>query len=354
MKRFKSVKGLWIWLLVVLMVFVCSSGFAFERIKFGVISDPHLAMPAAGTKNEFKMQLSSVDLMRSAVKEFNKIPELDFVVLTGDMTLNGEPWNVEMVKMVMDELKAPYYVVMGNHDLSMVPRPPKPGAPPSMGQYLGVTRSTIAWTFQGHGFNGSDLWWSLDPVPGLHIIGLDTNTPGIWGGSVPEKEVAWLDNDLYVNRDKLTIVFAHHNFTLWHKDEKESAKWKNYHWFHPDNAAEVRKVFEKYPQVSYVITGHRHIGVRYQELNDVGYFVIPAVCSYPMRYTVFTLTQDELSWDSKDIPISKKVWNEAKANLVGKDGEWWRCSDHKDDKKLLEFFEAKESMKGKVSVRTRP
>jgi len=121
MKRFKSVKGLWIWLLVVLMVFVCSSGFAFERIKFGVISDPHLAMPAAGTKNEFKMQLSSVDLMRSAVKEFNKIPELDFVVLTGDMTLNGEPWNVEMVKMVMDELKAPYYVVMGNHDLSMVP-----------------------------------------------------------------------------------------------------------------------------------------------------------------------------------------------------------------------------------------
>ncbi len=352
----KESKKLWICLFMIVLILPWTAN-GFERIKFGVISDPHLAMPAAGTEDEFKMQLSSVDLMKNAVKEFNKTPGLDFVVLTGDITLNAEPWNVEMIKSIMDGLRVPYYVVLGNHDISPVPTPPKPGAPPSMGAYIGVTRSTFAWTFQGHGFNGPDLWWSDDPVPGLHIIGLDTNVPGIWGGTVPANEIAWLEHDLYANRDKLTIVFSHHGFVTWHKDE-ESAAWKNYNWFPVDNAAEMRAIFEKYPQVSFVINGHRHIGQRYKKVNDVYYFVIPAVSSYPMRYAVFTLTPDELSWVSKDIPISKKVLNTAKANCIGEPGEWWRCSDHPKgpagDKKMLEFFEAKEYMKGKVPVRFKP
>lgn len=354
MKRFKK---LWICLFVIALILPWTAN-GFERVKFGVIADSHLAMPAAGTKNEFKMQLASVDLLKSAVNEFNKVPDLDFVIICGDITLNAESWNVEMIKTVMDGLRMPYYVVLGNHDVSPVPKPPKPGAPPSMGAYIGVTRSTIAWTFQGHGYKGADLWWSLDPIPGLHIIGLDTNIPGTWGGTIPASESAWLDHNLYANPDKLTIVFAHHSFCTWHKDEEDTAEWKNYKWFHVDNSAEMRKIFEKYPQVSFVITGHRHIGLRYKKINDVYYFVAPAVCSYPMRYTVFTLTHDNLSWVSKDIPISKEVWNEAKANCIGKPGEWWRCSDHPagpaGDKKMLKFFEAKEYMKGKVPVRFKP
>lgn len=350
MKRFKK---LWICLFMIVLLLPWSAN-GFERVKFGVISDPHTAMPASGTKDEFKMQLSSVDLLKNAVNEFNKIPGLDFVILLGDITLNAEPWNVEMVKSTMDGLRAPYYIVTGNHDISIVPTPPKPGAPPSMGEYIGVTRSVFSWTFQGHGYNGPNPWWSLDPVPGLHIIGLDTNVPGIWGGTVPANELAWLDQDLYANRDKLTIVFSHHGFVTWHKDE-ESAAWKQYDWFPVDNAREVRAILEKYPQVSFSLNGHRHIGVRYQKVNDIYYIVHPSVSSYPMRYTVYTLTPNELSWVSEDIPISPAVAKKAKANCIGKDGEWWRCSDMPlgaaGDKKMLEFFEAKEFMEGRLPVR---
>jgi len=348
MRRFK---GLWIGLLTVLVVFTWTTGFCFERVKFGVIADTHMGLAVEGIKDEFKMTISSVDLLRSAVNEFNKVGDLDFVVLCGDITLDAEPWNVEIIKAVMDELRMPYYIVLGNHDLSPVPKPRKfPGPPPARG----VTRSTFVWTFQGHGYRGPEYWWSLDPIPGLHLVGLDTNAPGTWGGHIVRKQLQWLDRDLYANPDKLTIVVSHHNFVPWHKND-ETAEWKSYNNFVVDNAGEVRKIFEKYPQVSFVLTGHRHIGLRHKKVNDVYYIVNPAVCSYPMRYQVYTLTHDNLSWVSKNVPATKDIWKRAKANVIGKPGNWWRCSDHPEgpagDRKMLEFFEAKEFMKGTVPVR---
>ena len=348
MKRFK---GIWIVLLIALVVSVWSTSFGFERIKFGVIADTHMGLAVEGIKDEFKMTISSVDLLRSAVKEFNKISDLDFVVLAGDITLDAEPWNLEIIKTVMDELRMPYYIVLGNHDLSPVPKPRKfPGPPPARG----VTRAEFTWTFQGHGFRGSEYWWSLDPIPGLHLVGLDTNVPGSWGGHIVRRQLQWLDQDLYANPDKLTIVVSHHNFVTWHDDEK-TAEWKSYNNFVVDNAGEVRKIFEKYPQVSFVFTGHRHIGLRYKKVNDVYYFINPAVCSYPMRYQVYTLTPDNLSWISKNVPATEDIWKRAKANVIGPTGKWWRCSDHPEgpagDKKMLEFFEAKRFMKGTVPVR---
>ncbi|HDM77003.1 MAG TPA: metallophosphoesterase [Deltaproteobacteria bacterium] len=356
MERLKS--KWWIGVCGILIIFTWVNGFAFERVKFAVLADPHLGMAVEGIKDEFKMTVSSCLLLRNAVKELNKIPDLDFVVLCGDLTLDAEPWNLEMLKTILDELRAPYYIVLGNHDLSPVPLPRKfPGPPPARG----VTRAEFVWAFQGHGYSGPDYWWSCDPIPGLHLIGLDTNLPGSWGGHIPEAEKRWLERDLFANKDKLTIVFAHHNFVPWHKDDASGVgegSWKDYGNFLVDNAEEIRAIFEKYPNVCFVMSGHRHIGLRYKELNGVYYFVHPAVCSYPMRYTVYTLTYDELSWESKDIPAPADVWKRAKENCIGEPGKWWRCSDHPEtpegDKKMLEFFEAKEYMKGKVPVRFKP
>jgi|GEM_PF-457431 len=349
----KGFKKLWICLFMIVLIFPWTAN-GFERVKFGVIADMHMGMAVEGIQDEFKMTVSSVDLLRSAVEEFNKIPDLDFVVACGDLTLDAEPWNLEILKAVMDELRAPYYIVLGNHDLSPVPMPREfPGPPPARG----VTRSAFVWAFQGHGYKGPEFWWSLDPIPGLHLIGLDTNVPGSWGGHIVGAELKWLDQDLYSNRDKLTIVFAHHNFVPWHKDD-ESMKWKSYANFVVDNTAEARAIFEKYPQVSFVMSGHRHIGLRYKKVNDIYYIVHPAVCSYPMRYTVYTLTSDELSWVSRDVPASKDIWKRAKENVIGTPGEWWRCSDHpagpEGDTKMLKFFEAKEYLTGKVPVRFKP
>ncbi|WP_237738207.1 metallophosphoesterase family protein [Caldicellulosiruptor sp. F32] len=143
------------------------------NFKFAVISDPHISVfeSSKSLPNEVKMFKDSVSLLENTVKEINDIPNIKFVCVLGDLTKDAEPWNVDKVKEILDRLQAPYYVVLGNHDVSIVDSHIKNMGP-------SVTRSTMIWTFQGHGFSGPNRYWSLNPLPGVHLIGLDSTMIG--------------------------------------------------------------------------------------------------------------------------------------------------------------------------------
>ncbi len=55
------------------------------------------------------------DLLRS-VAQINATDSIDFVLVTGDLTDNGDRLCMERVKSCLDLLEAPYYVIMGNHE----------------------------------------------------------------------------------------------------------------------------------------------------------------------------------------------------------------------------------------------
>jgi 3',5'-cyclic-AMP phosphodiesterase len=51
------------------------------------------------------------------VDYINKIPEVDFVIQTGDLTDFGLPQEYNWMKNILDQLNTPYFPVIGNHDL---------------------------------------------------------------------------------------------------------------------------------------------------------------------------------------------------------------------------------------------
>ncbi len=331
-----------------LVLFILSTSFAFEKAKFAVITDPHMELYG---KDGMRMGAASGKLVENTVKELYTIKDLNFVVVTGDLTLDGEPWNLDLMKSYLDELKVPYYVISGNHDFAP-PKQAKPENPP----HVGVNRGAFTWTFQGHGFNGPDAWWSLDPMPGLHIIGLDSNEITHWGGHLPKAELKFLEKDLSENQNKVNVVFCHHNFVPWHKDDEFGGKFDK---FQIDNGAEARAIFEKYvPSVQLVLTGHRHIGLRHKEINGVNYIVNPPTISYPNQYTIYTLTPDSISYETKWSPVEKEVIDTAKANLLGKPGNWWRGSDApvgpEGDKAMEAFFEGPGDLLKKGTIKLKP
>jgi len=315
---------------IVLILF--SAGYAFEKAKFAVITDTHMELYG---KDGMKMGSASTQIVENTVKALNKIDDLDFVVVTGDLLLDGEPWNLDLMKAYLDELRVQYYVVCGNHDFAPAgqakqPKPGKPSPPP----HVAVSKATVIWTFQGHGYRGADAWWSIDPMPGLHLIGLDSNVPVHWGGHLPLVETKWLDKDLYANQNKVNIVFCHHNFVPWSKDDEFGGKFDK---FQVDNAAEVRKIFEKYvPSIQIVLTGHRHIGLRQKKINGINYIVNPAAVSYPNQYTIYTVTPNSLKYETRWVPVDKEIIEKAKANLLK--AKWWRPTDATDEE-MLAFFE---------------
>jgi Icc protein len=331
-----------------LVLFVLSTSFAFQQAKFAVITDPHMELYG---KDGMKMGASSCEIVENTVKALNKMNDLDFVVVSGDLTLDGEPWNVDQIKVYLDELKVPYYVISGNHDFA-----PASQAKPDKSPHVGVNRGAFVWTFQGHGYNGPDAWWALDPMPGLHIIGLDSNMITNWGGHIPQAELNFLDKQLYENQDKVNVVFCHHNFLPWSKDDEFGGKFDK---FQIDNGAEARAIFEKYvPSLQLVLTGHRHIGLRHKEINDVNYIVNPPAVSYPNQYTIYTLTPDSISYETNWIPVAKEIIDTAKVNLLGAPGNWWRPSDAlvgpEGDKVMEAFFEGPGDLLKKGTIELKP
>jgi len=291
-----------------------------------------------------------VELLQAAVAAVNEIPDLDFVLVPGDLTSDGEPWNIDAVKAILDELVVPYYVILGNHDISLVPTEEKPNV------ITGVSRWTIVSAFQGDrgGFAmDGQSYYVRELAPGLVLVALDTTRVSQfygWGGQVSGPQLRWLKQVLEANKEKFVVVMAHHNFVAWHPDEVNDPLGKKWYWFLVDNAAEVRDIFAA-NDVELVITGHRHISTRYKEVDGVYYFVNPSTCTYPMRYTVYELTPTSLSWKVFDVPAPQEVWELAKANFLA--NEWWRPSDApktpEGDKVYLAFYEGADFIEGTVT-----
>ena len=69
---------------------------AFEKVKFAVISDPHISIPQQkGVTDGYKLGLKTVMLTENVVAEINTIPDLEFVLVAGDLTQDAEPWNID-------------------------------------------------------------------------------------------------------------------------------------------------------------------------------------------------------------------------------------------------------------------
>ena len=307
----------------------------FSPVRFGVISDPHLDIKG---KNGMKMSAVSEDCVRQAVKGLNQEQGLAFVVVTGDLLLDGEKQNAEAIKALLDQLTVPYFVLAGNHDFV-----PANTAKHREGfDYL--TIEEFVKFFDGKGYDDSGKrYWAHSITPGLRVIGLDANLPlekKKWGGKLPQEQIAWLDKQLSDHKDEMNIVFMHHNLIPWSSDELKGGPKQ---WFCIDNAEEVRAVLEKHAEAApLVITGHRHIGVRVNEIAGVNYMVAPSANTHPMRYSVLTVSPEAVTWKTPMISVPESVHIEARNNLLA--AEWWRQTQYADrsgtnDAEVLDFYE---------------
>ncbi len=320
----------------------------FGSVRFAVISDPHVDIK--GT-NGMKMSQFSLDCVTKTVAELNMDKELSFVMVCGDLLLDGEWENAKAIKAELDRLKAPYMVVAGNHDF-------KPADPKKHREgYTYLSIEEFVEFFNGHGYDKTGKrYYSHEIVPGLRVIGMDAILPleqKKWGGMVPAEQIAWLESELEKNKDSLHVIFIHHNFVTWSADEMEGGPKQ---WFYVDNAAEVREVLSKYAAIApMVISGHRHIGLNLKELNGVNYITSPSVNSHPMRYSVYDINRNGFTWQTPAVPVETAVHLEARENLLSE--TWWRASEYAErnsfnDMEVLALYENNGLRMGQKTIKS--
>lgn len=311
-----------------------------RSVRFGVLADAHVDIHGI---NGWRMGEISVIALQNTVISLNSL-ELDFVLVPGDLLFDGEWENLQVAKSLLDSLTVPYFIISGNHDYI----PADTSRLRKNFSYLSTSEFTNAFRDNGYDSSGS-CYWSRLVVPGLRVIGLDgclRKAKESWGGILPKEQLLWLDEELSRSSEP-AIIMVHHCLLYWGDDEK-SVRGR---WHSLENSFDVRQVLEKHQEkVAMVISGHRHIGLRYRSVGGVNYFVVPSINSHPMRYSIFELGPTGINWQTPQVAVGDMYHQLARQGLL--DTSWFTERNTKEKEELLSFYEAELNRTGVLQFDT--
>lgn len=153
-----------------------------------------------------------LDEMVSRIKAEGKA---QLVLITGDLTKDGERLSHEYVKSKLDELKAagiPSLVIPGNHDLGTGNALYYDGAATTPAEVVDSESFASLYADYGYGSTSerddASLSYACEPVDGLVVIGIDTGGLGV----IAETTLEWICQQARTAREagKQVVALMHH------------------------------------------------------------------------------------------------------------------------------------------------
>lgn len=251
--------------LLMTVLFACLLPFAVQAqqgtFRFAHLTDIHFS-PNNPNPTE--------DLLRS-IAQINATDSIDFVLVTGDITEEGDRATMEKVKSCLDLLKAKYYVTLGNHETKW-----SDSGCTAFGEIFGSERVE----FEHKGF----LFLGFNSGPLMRMA---------YGHVVPQ-DIRWMTGEMEkADKDKPVILVTH--YPLIDGDV--------------DNWYEVTDAVRPY-NIRLFIGGHYHRN------RDLRYDGIPGIL---MRsnlrdkdgkpgYGIYEVTEDSILVYTQRIGEPKKQW----------------------------------------------
>jgi 3',5'-cyclic AMP phosphodiesterase CpdA len=296
----------------------------YPETRFAVMSDLHYYDTSLGTSGEAfeevlgsdrKLLQDTADLLDLAIDDV-LASGVDFVLVPGDLTKDGEVVNHDAVSAALARLReagVEVYVVPGNHDANN----------PEAFEFRGaekipvpaVSQEEFAEVYRDFGYGDAimaeetSLSYVAEPVEGLWLLALDStrseeNEPGgeeVTGGAFTQAQVGWIEQVLQEARvEGATVIGMMHHGVVEH--------WDGQAKLHPEYLVEdypwVGELLASYG-VRAVFTGHYHAqDIALADYGDSGFLydietgsLATAPC--PIRYC--ELSGNELAVRSETI-----------------------------------------------------
>lgn len=165
--------------ITVLLCLLSVSLHAVEPFKFALVTDIHIN-PYSPT---------SIEDLQNSVQQINKMDSLDFVLVTGDITDDGDRASLLIAKKNLDQLKIKYYIIMGNHETKW-----SESGMTDFQEIFGPERVE----FEHKGF----LFLGFNSGPFMRMA----------LGHVSPQDITWLKSELKAkaNNNKPVIIFTHY------------------------------------------------------------------------------------------------------------------------------------------------
>lgn len=292
------------------------------NFKFAVVSDLHIALPHTiwDAPNRFHLVEVSIPAFEQILVQLEADPP-DFLLLPGDLVQHGERENHEWLANRLSQLPFPCYVVPGNHDVVR-----KWGNLPT--DETGKDRialSDFPQLYQAFGYDdGQRLYYQHEILPGVHIIGLNSNAFGADGeqigtGYIDDEQLAWLDEQLTALGGKFVMVMVHHN-VLEHLPDQASNKLGRRYMIKNASALVSRLKAAKVPVA---FTGHLHVQDIAQS-DDFYAITTGSLVSYPHPYRLISATTGDAGECSLTVE-SKRIESVEDWPTLQQTSKDWMC-----------------------------
>ncbi|MBS1956353.1 MAG: metallophosphoesterase [Cyanobacteria bacterium SZAS-4] len=253
---------------------------SFAPFQFGFVTDTHVVH---GKPDSYLLLQESQLFLQDCIKQLNN-EKLDFVIFGGDQveTPGVDDANWQLFVDCAQVLSCPWSFVLGEKDVS--------GNPP-------VDKLKLYGPdWKQKGIQTDKSYWSQSPLPGVHIIGMDTSRAESTTGDISNEQLDWLKKDLEKNVGKFTIVFSHHPL-LAPPPFDAGPPWDDY--IIP-NGASAREILGGSKDVHLAVSGHLHVNKIQQESN-IWYVSTASLDVYPCSFKIFRITPQTIQVESYQI-----------------------------------------------------
>ncbi|MGL5082755.1 MAG: metallophosphoesterase family protein [Microcoleaceae cyanobacterium] len=253
------------------------------KCRFAIASDLHIALPHTirNSAQRFHLVEVSIPALELVLEHLGQL-DLDFLLLPGDLTQDGEVENHTWLVNRLAQLPYPVYVVPGNHDVLY---------PTTQDQTLGLAE--FPSNYQKFGYdNPNQACYTHEVLPGLRLIGLNSNLFDQTGqqiGRLDAEQLAWLQQVLARVNGELVMVMIHHNVVEHLPGQATNPLGKRYML---QNAPDLLKILQV-ANVKLIFTGHLHVQdiAQWQGIYDI---TTGSLVSYPHPYRIVNLrTEDD-------------------------------------------------------------
>ncbi len=236
-----------------------------SSLKFAQISDVHFYTGENNTT--YKMIGHSKELLDDAIEQVNLIPNLSFVMFTGDQI--DKPFEKELSAFLphTENIKVPWYFTFGNHDTMF-------------GGYLSPSLYIELVNKYNKNYTFEKTYYSFVPQKGYKAIVLDTIIRDrlTTNGRIGEEQMKWLDNEIANSKNDIILIFMHVPVI-------EPFNSPNHRLLDAD---EMQNVLNKYKNPIAIFQGHYH-GAKITQKDNILYVSCPSMVTYPNAFRIITI-----------------------------------------------------------------
>ena len=174
-----------------------------DLFTFVHLTDLHIGNPDIVDDHLFPDTTATLKALLADIKTL--VPQPKFIVATGDLTNQGDEGSYRNLKAILDDaaLEIPMFFALGNHDKRD-------------GFYTGML---------GRNEDLGAPFFHAQAIDGVHLITLDSSTPGKVGGSIEPEQFAWLEAELDAHPDLPKLIAVHHAPAL--DEDRPDMEWES-------------------------------------------------------------------------------------------------------------------------------